>query len=121
RPSKAVSVLGIAGASFAASTSALVADTPSQNSGSFQVITLGEEEISDVSLATFHVFDKENLGTQGSEIQIPARGGCGCGHGCGGCSRGCGGCRGCAGFGHGCAGFGHGCAGFGHGCVVGRG
>src|SRR4029077_321287 len=110
RPSKALSVLGIAGASFAASNSALVADTPSQNTGPFRAITLGEEDISDVSLATFHVFDRENLGTQGSEIQLAARGGCGCGHGCGGC-------RGCGGFGRGCGGFGHGGC---RGCFVGR-
>ena len=82
RPSKAVSVLGIAGASLAASTSGSVADIPvadipSQNTVPFQVF-LGEEEISDVSLATFHVFDKENLGTPRSGIQL-ARGGCGCG------------------------------------------
>ena len=33
-------------------------------------ITLGEEEISDVSLATFYVFDKENTGSaQGPSIQ----------------------------------------------------
>jgi hypothetical protein len=44
RPSKAVSVLGIAGASLGSSP--------------FQFITLGDEEISDVSLATFHLFDK---------------------------------------------------------------
>ena len=43
-------------------------------------ITLGDEEVSDVSLATFHVVDKENGKT-------PAGGG-GCG---GGCSHGCGG------------------------------
>ena len=122
RPSKAVSVLGIAGASLAASTSGSVADVPvadipSQNTVPFQVF-LGEEEISDVSLATFHVFDKENLGTPRSGIQL-ARGGCGCGHGggCGGCGHGggCGG-RGCGGFGRGCGGFGHGCGGCGRGC-----
>jgi len=51
RPSKAVSVLGIAGASLAASTGGSladipVADIPSQNTAPFQFITLGEEEIS---------------------------------------------------------------------------
>ena len=58
---------------------------------------LGEEEISDVSLATFYVFDKENAGSLKPGVQL-ARGGCGggCGHGCGGGGgcRGCGGCRG---------------------------
>ena len=110
RPSKAVSVLGIAGVSWAASTGGSVADIPSQNMAPFQAITLGEEEISDVSLATFHLFDKENFGTPPSGIQL-ARGGCGCG-GCGhgGC-RGCG--RGCFGRGCGC-GWG-GCGGCGWG------
>jgi hypothetical protein len=42
-------------------------------------ITLGEEEISDVSLATFYVFDKENPRTPG--LQLARGGGCG---GCGG-------------------------------------
>jgi hypothetical protein len=43
-----------------ASTSEASANTPppSQN----HEIFLGEEEISDVSLATFYVFDKENAG-----------------------------------------------------------
>ena len=63
-----------------------------------QRFVLGEEEMQDVSLATFHLFDRENVG---SAIQL-ARGGCGgcgCGHGGGGgCGRGCGGC-GHAGFG----------------------
>jgi hypothetical protein len=60
-----------------------------------QRFVLGEEEMADVSLATFHLFDRES-GTAGF-TQV-ARG-CGCGHGCGGCRgcgcRGCGGCRGC--------------------------
>src|SRR5271166_5142373 len=105
RPSKAVSVLGIAGVSLAASTGGSPAGMPSaslaaptagsvvdrlwQNMAPFQVTTLDEEEISDVSLATFYLFDKENLGNSQSSIQF--RGGCGCGHGCGGGFRGCGG------------------------------
>jgi hypothetical protein len=64
-------------------------------------ITLGEEEIADVSLATFHLFDKEN---SSGAVQQMAWGCRGCG-GCRGC-RGCGGCRGC----RGCGGCG-GCAG----------
>jgi hypothetical protein len=70
-----------------------------------QRFVLSEEEMADVSLATFHLFDRET-GTAGF-TQI-ARG-CGCGHGCGGC-RGCGcrgcGCRGCRCGGGGCAGVG---------------
>jgi hypothetical protein len=88
------------------------ASTPPQQT---HEIFLAEEEISDVSLATFYVFDKEKP----SPLQL-ARGGCGgggggCGHG-GGCHGGGGGCgchAGCAGCAHaGCAGGCHvGCAG----------
>ena len=75
RPGKAVSVLGIAGVSFAASTGGSPAEMPSaslaaptagsavealwRNTAAFQVPTLDEEEISDVSLATFHLLDKD--------------------------------------------------------------
>ncbi len=102
-----VSVLGIAGVSLAASTGGSPADIPPaslasppagsvadilwQNTAPFQIPFLDEEEISDVSLATFHLFDKEDLGNSQSGIQVAFRacgGGCGCGHG-GGC-RGCG-------------------------------
>jgi hypothetical protein len=54
RPSKVVSVAGIAGAFLASSTSGSVADTLPQSIAPFRVLNLGEEEISDVSLATFH-------------------------------------------------------------------
>jgi hypothetical protein len=128
RPSKAVSALGIAGVSLAASTGGSPADTPSvslaaptagsvaeilwQNTPPFQIPTLDEEEISDVSLATFHLFDKEDLGSSRSGTQLAVfRAGCGCGHGCGGC-RGCGGFRACGG---GCRGCGVAC----RGCRVG--
>ena len=60
--------------------------TPSTGAG--HEIIPGEEEISDVSLATFCVFDKESTPTLRPNIQL-ARGGCGggCGGGCrgGGC------------------------------------
>ncbi len=121
RPSKALSVLGIAGVSWAASAGGSAADIPSQNIAPLQVFTLGDEEISDVSLATFHAFDKENLGIPQSAIQLArgcCGGGCGCGHGCGGggCGHACGG-----GCGHACAGgCGHGWVGRGcRGCGVG--
>jgi hypothetical protein len=104
--SKAVPVLGLAGVSLAvvgagasASTGASVADMSFPNTAPPQVVTLGDEEISDVSLATFYVFDKENARTHELGQQF-ARGGCG--RGCGGC-RGCRGCRGC---GRGCGGCG---------------
>lgn len=118
RPSKVVSVVGVAGAFLASSTSGSVADIPPQSMAPFQVLNLGEEEISDVSLATFHFVDGESLETQLPRVQL-ARGGCGggcggCGGhgGCGGGFRGCGG--GCAHFGGG--GCGRGC---GRGCGFG--
>jgi hypothetical protein len=89
--------------------------------GTAQEVILAEEEISDVSLATFYVFDTTYGATFGPNIRL-VRGGCG--GGCGGCRGcgGCGGCRGCGGFGgcggcggwRGCGGCG-GCGGFG-GC-----
>ena len=65
-------------------------------------ITLYEEEISDISLSSFWVFDKDSAETP--RLQF-AQFGC---RGCRGC-RGCGGCRGCRAFGGGGgAGFWHG-------------
>jgi hypothetical protein len=40
-----------------------------------------EEEISDVSLATFHVFDNEGAGIFRFRRRLPG-GGCGCSQGC---------------------------------------
>jgi hypothetical protein len=148
RTGNTVSVLGIAGVSLAASTGGSPADIPPaslasppagsvadilwQNTAPFQIPFLDEEEISDVSLATFRLFDKEGPGNSQSGIQVAFRacgGGCGCGHGCRGCGggfRGCGGgfrgcgvgfrgCRGCGvGF-RGCGGCGFGGCGCG-GC-----
>jgi hypothetical protein len=124
RQGKVVSVAGIAGAFLASSTSGSVADIPPQSMAPFQVLNLGEEEISDVSLATFHFVDGESLETPLPRVQL-ARGGCG--GGCGGCGGhgGCGGrgggCGGGAGF-RGCGGHGGcggGCRGCGRGCGFG--
>src|SRR5262245_14114138 len=116
----AVPALGAAGLTFSLAGGASAAAIPSgdvQPKPNFtpgQVMALSEEELADVSLATFHLIDREYLGDR---VQL-ARG-CGCGRGCGGCAaRGCGGCRGC-----GCAGCracrcGVGCGGCG-GCGVG--
>src|SRR5271154_2209608 len=110
-----VTVLGAAGLGLslfgsASGSTMRTADIPqSDNTSPNQRLVLGEEEMQDVSLATFHLFDREH--DVGSAIQL-ARGGCGgcgCGHGCGGGGRGCGGfggcghggfvgCRGCGGF-----------------------
>ena len=84
--------LGLSLAGGASASTPTAADAPqSPNVRPNQSFILGEEEIADVSLATFHLFDKENVGTG---FQQMARGCGGCrGRGCRGC--GCGGCRGC--------------------------
>src|SRR5215470_12343754 len=109
RRSKALPALSFAGASLSmasgacASTSEASANTPPTSQRQNQEIFLGEEEIFDVSLSTFYVFDKENGGASPLAQHLKlARGGCGgCGHGCG-CGHG--GLRGC-----GCGGFHGGC------------
>ena len=107
-------ILGAAGASLAmggASATVPTANVSPRDAELRPVIALDEEEISDVSLATFYVFDKETTGTsqfgQGIQLAAGCRG-CGC-RGCRGCAvrgcRGCGcaGCRGCVA--RGCGGF----------------
>ena len=125
----AVPLLGAAGLSLSLATGASAAtevpaaDIPTQNTWVNPEITFYEEEISDVSLATFYVFDKENVGTSKPAVRLAGRGGGGCHRGGGGCHRG-GGCGGCGGgchhgghHGHGCKGCGGGCGGCGGGCV----
>ena len=92
RRSKALPVLGAAGLSLSLVTSASAAiggvnpDTVSQQ------VLLYEEEIADVSLVTFHVFDKEKAGIHRSHARLAmGAGGCGgCGCGCGACGCACG-------------------------------
>jgi hypothetical protein len=109
RRNKAVPVLGAAGLlSLAGGASAgPAANLPEQQTGPTNEFTLGEEEVGDVSLATFYVFDKELAGSVKPDVHLVR--GCG-GRGCGG--RGCGG-RGCGGRGCG----GRGCGG--RGCGLG--
>ena len=104
RRSKALPVLGIAGASLSlagaasASTGGPAVDLPSQNTAPSHQLFLGEEEMSDVSLATFYVYDKENAARPQLGEKV-AWWRCGCG-GCGRCGcgwRGCAGCGGCHG------------------------
>src|SRR5208282_5352964 len=90
----------------AASATAPATNVPTQDNARRLILT--EEEISDVSLATFQVFDRENPPLS-EGIRVARGGGCGCGHGGGGG----GGCA-HAGVGGGCA---H--AGVGGGCGVG--
>jgi hypothetical protein len=98
RRTTALPAFGAAGVSLAMAggASAAVAPTPeipSPHAALPPAFFLGEEEISDVSLATFYVYDTENVNLS-ERLQLAARG-------CGGC-RGCGGARGCGG-GRGCA------------------
>src|ERR1700688_1755194 len=83
RGSKALPVLGAAGLSFSlanGTSGAPAVNMPTQNTEASHEITLSEEEVSDVSLATFYVFDKENTALSPPGVQL-VRGGCG---GCGG-------------------------------------
>jgi len=108
-----VPVLGAAGLSLSlaggasATTGGATAEIAAHNGALNHEITLGEEEISDVSLATFYVFDKENAVTPklGEKLAYRACGRCGgCGGRCG-CGRACGcRCGGCGGCGVGCGG-----------------
>jgi hypothetical protein len=107
----ALPALGAAGLSLAlaSSSSATVPAKDVSSQGTGPRISLGEEEISDVSLATFYVFDRENDAKPPQDVILAAGcRGCGCGRGCrgcGGCGRGCGcgggiwigGCWGCGG------------------------
>jgi hypothetical protein len=127
RSKTALPVWAAAGVSLAmmggASANAPATDVPSQDSG--KRILLAEEEVFDVSLATFYVFDKERELSPGSIRLAAGRcgGGCGCGGGggCGGHPGGCmgGGCgahpSGC--MGGGCGAHPSGCTG-GGGCAV---
>jgi hypothetical protein len=77
--SKAIPILGAAGLSLTLTGGVAAAAEPTPNTSArnaavSEEITLREHEISDVSLATFHVFDKEN--------QSSKRLACGCGGGC---------------------------------------
>ena len=112
RRSKAVPVLGAAGLLSLASGAVAQAAGPAANLPTRTIepsheLTLGEEEVFDVSLATFYVFDRET--TPGFQL---VRGGGGCGHG-GGCGCGHGGCHAIGGCGHGGCGCFGGCGGCG--------
>ena len=93
---KAVTVLGVAGAlSLAGGASEAAVGPPSDTLTVNTAVILYEEEISDVSLSTFYVFDHENAGARRPGLQLAQRRGCG---GCAGDCRGGGPtcCAGCA-------------------------
>jgi hypothetical protein len=90
---KAVAALGVAGAlSLAGGASGAAVgprDTLTENTA--PAITLGEEEISDISLSTFYVFDNENVGAHRPGLQLARKrghGGCAVHRGCSGCGGG---------------------------------
>ena len=92
RKSRAKSaVLGVAGAlSLAGASEAGVGpagDTPTENTAPLVIL---EEEISDVSLYTFYVFDKENAGAH-PVLQLAQRTRSRPRQACGGCASDCGG------------------------------
>ena len=97
----AVGVLGATGLGFSLLGSASASTMPaadiaqSDNTSPNQRFVLSEEELADVSLATFHLMDKKSVA---SGVQLARAGGCAA-RGCRGCAaRGCRGCavRGCA-------------------------
>lgn len=91
RRSKAGPVLGVAGLSLSlAGAASAAAGTPAPEMVTRPALvghaaTLRDEEVADVSLATFYVFDRDNAPTAKANLRL-AMGACG-------------GCAGCGGFG----------------------
>jgi hypothetical protein len=75
--------LSLAGATTAAAIGGPATDTLTRNAGVSHEINPSEEEIADVSLATFYVVDTEGAAPSGRGARL-AMGSGGCG-GCGGC------------------------------------
>ena len=79
---KVVPVLRAAGLSLSlaggasAATGGPAAEMLTRNTGVGHEIALREEQVSDVSLATFYVFGKENPGTFRLRLAVGAGGGC---------------------------------------------
>ena len=90
RQSKALPALGFAGVALASSACSSTSEASANTSPPSQKheIFLGEEEISDVSLATFYVFDKDNAGPPplSQKLRLAAGGGAGCGCSCAPCA-----------------------------------
>jgi len=71
---KALTVLGVAGAlSLAGGASGAAVGAPGDTLTANTAVTLYEEEISDVSLSTFYVFDHENAGVRRPGLQLAQR------------------------------------------------
>ena len=93
RRSKAGPVLGAAGLSLSlagasAATAAPALETVTRPALVGHAVTLRDEEIADVSLATFYVFDRDNAPEVRANLRL-AMSACGGGCGCGGCGSGC--------------------------------
>jgi hypothetical protein len=96
---KAVTVLGVAGAlSLAGGASGVAVGPPGDTLTANTAVTLYEEEISDVSLSTFYAFDHESAGARRLGLQLtqrtrggrPRQGSGGCADDCaGGCPTCC--------------------------------
>lgn len=109
RNSKALGVIGVsmslAGAAFVSGAPAEAATEPATGNTRLMDVNLQEQEVFDVGLSSFRLFDREEAKEAKPETVAWWGWGCrGC-RGCGGCRgcrgcRGCGGCRGC----RGCAG-----------------
>ena len=104
---KAVTELGVAGAlSLAGGESGAAVGPSGDTLTNKTAITLDEEEISDVSLSTFYVFDHENAGARRPGLQLakrtgsPRQGSGGRGEDCAGGGPTC--CASCATGGAGC-------------------
>jgi hypothetical protein len=71
---KVVTVLGVAGAmSLAGGAGGAAVGPPGETLTANTAVTLFEEEISDVSLSTFYVFDHENAGACRPGLQLTQR------------------------------------------------
>src|SRR6516225_5529781 len=71
---KALTVLGVAGAlSLAGGASGAAVGPPGDTLTANTAVTLHEEEISDVSLSTFYVFDHENAEARRPGLQLAQR------------------------------------------------
>jgi hypothetical protein len=71
---KALTVLGVAGAlSLTGCASGAAVGPPGDTLTANTAVTLYEEEISDVSLSTFYVFDHENAGARRPGLQLAQR------------------------------------------------
>jgi hypothetical protein len=91
RRNKAMPVLGAAGLSLSLASGASAAvnpqamNAPTGAAANAHHVAISEEEVTDVSLASFYLFDRENGATPPTRLRfaMAACGGCGCG--CGGC------------------------------------